>query len=339
MVSLSLIKKSNATIPDHLPPSLVAIFVGGTSGIGEATLKLFTKSTSKPHIYIIGRSLSSAERIIAECRTLNPSGNYEFCQKDMTSMGDTRRLCDEIRSKEKVVNLLILSAGDPDLSRTKTSEGLHRLFAAQYYSRILLMTQLLPLLLNAESLSRIVNVSTGGGSEGAIDTSDMQALTLPMMQLRGHASTMLSLSLNRIAQENPTVAFITQHPGTVATPALGRMTGIFGVVIRFLTSILGWAFAVPIDESAERHLYLATSSAYPPREGSAKGVPMVGGLEELHEGVDGEVGSGCYSLGWNGEGPGRKAVELLEGYGRDGTGDAVWEHTMGEFERIQREDR
>ena len=78
MVSLELVKSSNASITKQLPPGLVAVFVGGTSGIGEVTLKLLAKLATEPKIYIVGRSAAAAARIIAECRTLNPGGEYIF---------------------------------------------------------------------------------------------------------------------------------------------------------------------------------------------------------------------------------------------------------------------
>jgi short-subunit dehydrogenase len=120
MVALDLIQKSNATIQEHLPPGLVAVFVGGTSGIGEATLKDLATSALEPRIYIVGRSKEAAERIIAECRVNNAHGEYIFIQKDLDLMRNVDQVCDEIKSKEKSINLLVISCGSPDLSRSST---------------------------------------------------------------------------------------------------------------------------------------------------------------------------------------------------------------------------
>jgi NAD(P)-dependent dehydrogenase (short-subunit alcohol dehydrogenase family) len=116
MVALDLVRASNASIPKQLPPRLVAIFVGGTSGIGEATLKLLAKLATKPKIYLVGRSSEAAARIIAECRTLNPEGQYVFIQADLTLLRSAQELCDDIKSREDHVNLLFLSVGLPDTS-------------------------------------------------------------------------------------------------------------------------------------------------------------------------------------------------------------------------------
>lgn len=73
--SLAQVHASNATI-SSLPPGLVAVFVGATSGIGEAALKEFVKNAKKPKCYLVGRSGQAANRIIGECKSLNPDANY-----------------------------------------------------------------------------------------------------------------------------------------------------------------------------------------------------------------------------------------------------------------------
>jgi short-subunit dehydrogenase len=118
MVPLPIILASNASIPKALPPGLVAVFAGGTSGIGKETLKKLASLAVKPKVYIIGRSTSAAERIIADCRILNPEGEYVFLQKELDLMKNIKEVCEEIKSKEGFLNLLVLSAGAPDLSRS-----------------------------------------------------------------------------------------------------------------------------------------------------------------------------------------------------------------------------
>jgi NADP-dependent 3-hydroxy acid dehydrogenase YdfG len=116
MVALDVVKASNATLPKELPPGIVGVFVGGTSGIGEATLKVLAKQAVQPKIYIIGRSAEAAARIIAECRILNADGEYIFIQKSLTLLKDVEALCEEIKQREKYVNILCLSVGEPDVS-------------------------------------------------------------------------------------------------------------------------------------------------------------------------------------------------------------------------------
>lgn len=111
MVSLEQMRASNARIPHSLPQGLVAVFVGGTSGIGETTMKKFAKHTVRPRIYFIGRSEQSAIRILAELQALNPAGEYHFLQGDVSLLQNVDDVCRELHTKETRINLLFLTCG------------------------------------------------------------------------------------------------------------------------------------------------------------------------------------------------------------------------------------
>lgn len=117
MVSLSTVIASNALILTTLPVGLVAIFVGGTSGIGEATLKKFAKHAQKPRVYIIGRSQEAADRILAECKEINPEGEFIFLKVDVSLIRNVDEVCEDLKKKETVINLLFLSQGVPLFDR------------------------------------------------------------------------------------------------------------------------------------------------------------------------------------------------------------------------------
>lgn len=121
MVSLSDVLASNARIPSSLPSGLVAVFIGGTSGIGEITVKTFAKYARKPRVYIVGRSQEAADRILAECAALNPEGQFSFLKADVSLIRVVDELCDQIKAKESSLNLLFLSAADSKLDRRRMS--------------------------------------------------------------------------------------------------------------------------------------------------------------------------------------------------------------------------
>lgn len=118
MVSLQDIEASNSLISSTLPPGLVAIFVGATSGIGESTLKKFAWYARQPRAYFIGRSQDAADRIFAECKALNPAGEFIFLKRDVSLIRVVDEVCTEIKAKEKTINLLFLSAGVPSMDRS-----------------------------------------------------------------------------------------------------------------------------------------------------------------------------------------------------------------------------
>lgn len=111
MVSLQEVLSSNSRISSDLPKGLVAIFVGATSGIGKYTLQCFAKRASSPRVYIIGRSQSAAERIVNECKSLNPDGTFEFIRADVGLLQEVDDVCRRIREKEEFINILFMTQG------------------------------------------------------------------------------------------------------------------------------------------------------------------------------------------------------------------------------------
>jgi len=335
MVAIILVKASNAQISKSLPAGLVAVVTGGTSGIGEAIVKELVKHAVRPKIYIVGRSQEAADGIIAHCQSVNPDGEYLFMQKSFDLLKNVAELVEEIKSKEKNINILVHSAGSPDLTKTITPEGLHRMTVVQLYARLLLTNGLLPLLRAAAatpSLARVVSVAAGS-HESAIDTSDWQGINLSALSRRGHSASLATLSWQHLASQAPDVGFVNAYPGLVMTGALNVVTGVQGFLIRTVAYWFQRWLAVPIEESGARHLFLATSAAYKAKTGAENGVPVVEGLN-VHAGVDDEEGSGVYSVSWDGEGPGEKAVALLRQYNEDGTAKKAWSYFSGEVERV-----
>ncbi|KAF1956446.1 hypothetical protein CC80DRAFT_473412 [Byssothecium circinans] len=335
MVSLPIVKASNARIPTELPARLVAVFAGATTGIGEATLKTFVRYAVAPRIYFLARSPSSAERVATECREVNPKAQFEIITADLSSVKETDAACDVIKKKEKAVNLIVLSMGEIILDRRLSTEGLHYFMGTVYYNRIRIPQNLLNELTtagNTSQLARVVNIA-GGTKEGDIDTSDLAALRIPFPKIRGHLASMNTLALESLAEQAPAVTFIHDFPGAILTPLLNNVPGLMGVLMRMM-GLVHWLFArwlcVPIEESGERHVYLATSGRYAPKEGNASGL-------ELDHGAQGseDAGGGVYTVDWDCEGPPKRVVHVLTALRKKGVKDLVWEHTTSEFERIQ----
>jgi NADP-dependent 3-hydroxy acid dehydrogenase YdfG len=113
MVLLSEVTASNKRIPSTFPNGLVAVFVGGTSGVGEYTLKALAKYAGKIklRVYIVGRSQDAASRIIDECKQLNSSGEYEFIAADVSLLNSVDEVCRQVKSKEIAINILFETQG------------------------------------------------------------------------------------------------------------------------------------------------------------------------------------------------------------------------------------
>lgn len=206
--------------------------------------------------------------------------------------------------------------------------------ATMYYARIRFIMNLLPLLKQSTSLRRVVTV-LAGGYEGPVDATDFQARNMSMLKLRGHGVSLTDLALEKLAEQAPEVSFVHDYPGAVKT-GIGRdPTTLFARIMNFVLMIIGpWLF-IPNMESGERHLFFATSAKYPPRASAdtAAAVPLVDGVD-VAQGTDGKVGSGVYSIHWDGEHAGRKSIATLAGLRKQGMAQKIWEHTVGEFKRI-----
>ncbi|KAF2790544.1 hypothetical protein K505DRAFT_250937 [Melanomma pulvis-pyrius CBS 109.77] len=338
MVSQTTISASNA----RLPTTLVAVFVGGTSGIGEYTLKSLARHCTHPRAYFIGRSSTSATRILAELQTINPKGTYTFLQSDVGELKNVDAVCAQIRAQEPAVNLLVLSQGTM-AAGIETSEGLHLPASLIIHSRVRFMLNLLPQLQAAPGVRRVVSIFTGT-KEGPMDVPDLQMRNLgySLLKARGQAASTVTLAMEAVAKTAPDVAFVHDFPGPVMTN-FARGDGVAKLAMRTVSRVLAPFLFVPPDVSGDRHLYLATSARYPSRSGAGAGVAVekgeAGSGGEVARGIDGNVGSGFYVVDENCESAKREVEAVVEKLRSEGKDKVVWEHVVGEFMRITGRER
>lgn len=110
MASLSDIRNSNKSLSD-LPPGIVAVFAGATSGIGLGTLKALAKHANAPRAYIIGRSKEKAPHIIDKLKLVNPMATFVFIEGQFSLIKDVDKMCEEIKRFETHVDILCMSPG------------------------------------------------------------------------------------------------------------------------------------------------------------------------------------------------------------------------------------
>ncbi|KAK7756213.1 hypothetical protein SLS62_001806 [Diatrype stigma] len=334
MVSLEVIRESNARIATSLPARLVAVFVGATSGIGETTLKQLVKRAQQPRIYFIGRRESEGRRIQAELKELNQEGEYNYLQYDVSLLKNVDEACRYLKSKEPAINLLFLSSGTLIIGR-ETDEALNYPMALVYYSRTRFIVNLLPQLRQASHLRRVVTVAAGG-KEGEVFLTDLQARNMGGFTFRGHGTSMITLSLEAIATQAPEVSFVHVYPGFVKTGLSRELTGIGPAIAKIVFKPVMALLHIPIDETGERQIYFATSARFPPGDGGlgdANGVALAQGVNVAVR-VDRNPGGGVYSIDYEGEGTSERVQALMKSLTEDGTADKIWKHTEEEFLRI-----
>jgi NAD(P)-dependent dehydrogenase (short-subunit alcohol dehydrogenase family) len=174
MVSLSAARAANAAFS---PPSIpVALFVGGTSGIAQATAEAFARYTKgDAHIIICGRNRAAAESIIASFPK-SPQSRYEFVQCDATLMKNVQTTTTHLLSSLPKLNYLMMTAAAFSLKgRNETSEGIDKKIALNYYARWKFIYELMPLLRKAKDAGEHANTVSvlAPGHGGPIDLDDL----------------------------------------------------------------------------------------------------------------------------------------------------------------------
>ncbi|EHK16306.1 uncharacterized protein TRIVIDRAFT_39631 [Trichoderma virens Gv29-8] len=337
-ISLDTVRTSNATLKT-LGPGLLAVFVGGTSGIGESILKAFLGAAVAPRVYIIGRSRDAANRIVKECQAVSETSEVEFLQADVSEIANVDQTCSEILRKETRLNLLVLTTGILTMDgRNESPEGLDRKMAVHYYSRMRFISNLLPLLASSASSSQLSRVMTvlGAGIGNRMVESDLGLKTnFSLSNCGAHCGVMTDLMLERFAATWKGTAFVHTAPGVVKTNLGSGLPTCLRAAYKVAGQLLA-PWTVGLAETGERHLYMATSNRYPPSESlnaATCGTPIE--KNDVAEGSNGGRGSGAYLLNWDGRVQ-KQNANLLEEYRRTAMAEKIWKHTEDVFDNCNR---
>ena len=177
MPSLPSIRATNAAFSHLTSPAPVAIFVGGTAGIGEAMARAFASHTNgNSNIVIVGRNKDAATSILSSLPTPASALARDFIQCDVTLMKNVQTTAQEIIAKYPKINYLVLSPGYMTLAgRDETVEGIDKKLAVLYYARWNFIRDLMPALQTAKDANEegaVVSV-LGAGKGGSIDLNDL----------------------------------------------------------------------------------------------------------------------------------------------------------------------
>ncbi|KIM76659.1 hypothetical protein PILCRDRAFT_77545 [Piloderma croceum F 1598] len=300
MPSLSSARASNAAFsPPNLP---TALFVGGTSGIGQATAQALARSTNgNAHIIIYGRNRSAAESTIASFPK-SPQSQYEFVECDVSLLKNVHTTTSELLTKIPKLNFIVLSPGyltSKFKDREDTSEGLPKKLVTDYYARWKFIYELLPLLKKAKEAgedAKVLSVLAAGKGK-PIDLEDLgMEKEYTLLKEMGNAATYNDLMIESFATLEPTMSFTHIYPGIVRTPIFHPSPSSYFLRLLYpLWYILSYFFSFSPKDSGEYHLYAL----------------LAGEKGSFRRGPKGEV--------------------LKEGEGYFGTEDArkrLWEHTI-----------
>ncbi|EAU89862.1 hypothetical protein CC1G_07014 [Coprinopsis cinerea okayama7 len=266
MVSLTAIRASNIVSASAVTGSPVAVFVGGTSGIGQGMAEAFGRMTNgNAHIIIVGRNRQAAESVLSNIPspTSPPSQpqsgasttkewTREFIQCDATLMKSVQTASNEILAKHGKINYLIQSPGIMTTGgRDETSEGIDKKLALHYYARWKFIDELLPALRRANKDGEDAKVMSvlGAGYGGEIDVDDLglvKGYSTRAAALQG--TTYNDLMMEEFSNRNPGLTFIHAQPGGVKTNIANNSPSL---LVR-LAGKIGLFFVAPFLSTSEQ---------------------------------------------------------------------------------------
>ena len=135
---------------------------------------------------------------------------------------------------------------------------------------MLAMTLLMPLLNASSNNPRIVSILATGNESSSIDLDDLDLKKKEhygLSTLSKAAATYTTLSMSRLAQENPRVAMFHHYPGGVNTGLFKKAFGDkwFWWILAALLAVAGTS----PEDAGEKVVYLLTSAKY-----GGRGVPL-----------------------------------------------------------------
>ncbi|KAF7307866.1 hypothetical protein MKEN_01147100 [Mycena kentingensis (nom. inval.)] len=268
MPALATIRASNASWKPTYTP--VAVFVGGTSGIGQGIVQAFAKRTNgNAHIILVGRNAAAAERILASLETPSPTLTREFMHCDLTLIANAKRTAAAILTRFPTgVNFVFMTAGALSLKVSEiTPEGVEYQVAQLYYSKWAFIDGLLPALRAAREAgqdARVAAVHTAGRGT-PVDLADLGLKKTLAGGMRGMGKVVGQLAAYQdlmaegfAAHDTTGITFTHTFPGSVATPLLANSPAAALRVMHHFRWLIMPTFmlrAKSIDDAGDCQLY------------------------------------------------------------------------------------
>ncbi|EEB92350.1 hypothetical protein MPER_09156 [Moniliophthora perniciosa FA553] len=238
MSSLSQAKSFNTRAGSQFNYTPIAVFVGGTSGIGQRTAEALAQYTNGDvHIILIARNGDSAKSILDSMQTERHPG---FIQCDVALMKNVSPAARELerllaqkfsKNDPPRINFLFMSAGYASLRnrRNDTEEGIDHQFALRYYHRFKFIMETLPLLRAARDAGEDAKVLSvlGAGARwpwipkedfGYKESKNGPGFCTPLV-----SAVYNDLAIEGFARREPGIAFTHMNPWFVRTPQFNKV--------------------------------------------------------------------------------------------------------------------
>ncbi|KAJ6530303.1 hypothetical protein B0H19DRAFT_1006430 [Mycena capillaripes] len=261
MPALTAAKASNATFsPAYLP---VAVFVGGTSGIGRGMVEAFARYTKgNAHIIVVGRNKAAAEAILSSLsKPLTKTGwQHEFIACEASLMKNIGTFTADLLLRVPKIHFLVISSGYASLlGRHETEEGIDHQLALRYYGRWKLISDLLPALRAASTAgeaAKVMSVLDTANGMPVPSTEDfgLKVKYSGLTALRA-SLTYMDMALEEFALRDPEITFTHIAPGFVDTPLYSSSDHWAMRLAMPIIKPLAWMIAITPAVCAEHMLF------------------------------------------------------------------------------------
>ncbi|RYP45460.1 hypothetical protein DL769_011462 [Monosporascus sp. CRB-8-3] len=264
MVAASAVVQSNASFASQNHEGVVCVFAGATSGIGARTLERMTTMFKAPTFYVLGRSSARFAKQRKTLESLNRDCKIVFIETEVALISGIDLASQQITAAEQKVDYLYMSMD--------TEEGLETNFTLSYFSRMRLLSNLLPLL-HQSPRPRVLSVLAGGREKFIIEDDLSLERNWTILNAVKHTTCLTSLAFDYLAASNKNITFVHNFPGVVVSdnfrgldPPEGASLGrrILLAAVKRLVLLMGLFVSMPPNEVGERQVYHLTSDRYSP---------------------------------------------------------------------------
>jgi NAD(P)-dependent dehydrogenase (short-subunit alcohol dehydrogenase family) len=163
------------------------LITGATDGLGRRVAR--DMAASGATVLLHGRNEERVEITVREIREETNNDKLRCYRADLSSLGEVRRLAEEVRSNHAHLDVLVNNAGVFARERAVSRDGHELTFAVNFLAPFLLTYLLVPLL-RGSAPARVVNVASTGQSPVNFDD--------PMLErgydgMRAYAQSKLAL--------------------------------------------------------------------------------------------------------------------------------------------------
>uniref|UniRef100_A0A0W0FWP5 NAD(P)-binding protein n=1 Tax=Moniliophthora roreri TaxID=221103 RepID=A0A0W0FWP5_MONRR len=299
MPSFSQVKASNASYrPSEAP---VAVFIGGTGGIGASTAEALARYTDgNIHVIVAGRNRYAGRQVVDTL--LSPLSEQkvirEFIYCDCSLVKSVRSASEEIArlleslSKPRI-DFLIFSANYASLADKKndTEEGIDLQLMVRYYHRFQMTFLLLPLLERSERAS-VLTILGAGNTYPVPKDGDYGYRKSPVGAGKVGVkvpTVYTDVGFQELAYRNSAISFTHIHPGFVRTSMLNAILNDFWakwytLLIYPLIRLFVFIFTKEPDVAAEYMIYALLDA----HEGFTRRNPRANDIGPINHGVNGD---------------------------------------------------